>query len=58
MDETIKSKIKAKNALCKKYIQNGRPERIFVCLENLTIELNELISSTNACIMKTLQKVK
>ena len=48
MNETIKSKIKAKNAFYKKYIQNGRFESDFVYLENLIIELNELISSTKA----------
>ena len=48
MNETTKSKIKVKNALYKKYIQNGRFECDFVYLENLIIELNELISSTKA----------
>ena len=46
INETIKSKMKAKNALCKKYIQHGRFEKNFVYLENLIIELNELIPST------------
>ena len=44
----FKSKIKTKNALYKKYIQNARFESDFVYLENLIIELNELISSTKA----------
>ena len=48
MNETIKSKITAKNVLYKKYIQNGRFESDFVCLENFIIEFNELISSTRA----------
>ena len=48
MNETIKSKITAKNVLYKKYIQNGRFESDFVCLENFIIEFNELISSTKA----------
>ena len=48
MNETIKSKVKAKNALYKKYIQNERFESDFVYVENLIIELNELISSTKA----------
>ena len=48
MNETIRSKIKAKNALYKKYVQNGRFKSDFVYLENLIIELNELISSTKA----------
>ena len=48
MNKTIKSKIKAKNVLYKKYFQNKRFESDFVCLKNLIIELNELISSTKA----------
>ena len=56
MNETIKSKIKAKNAFYKKYIQNGRFESDFVYLENLTIELNELISSTKALYYENLAK--
>ena len=46
MNENIKSKIKTKNLLFKQYIQNGRFESDFVCLENLITEINELISST------------
>ena len=56
MNETKKSKIKAKNALYKKYIQNGRFESDFVYLENLIIELNELISSTKALYYENLAK--
>ena len=37
MNETKKSKIKTKNALYKKYIQNGRFESDFVYLQNLII---------------------
>ena len=48
MNETIKSKIKAKNIFYKKYIQNGRFESDFIFLENLITELNELISSAKA----------
>ena len=48
MIETIKSKMKAKNILYKKYIQNERFESDFIFLENLITELNELISSTKA----------
>ena len=48
MNETITSKVKAKNALYKKYIQNGRFKSDFVYLENSIIELNQLISSTKA----------
>ena len=54
MNETIKSKIKAKNALYKKYIQNGRFESDFVYLQNLIIELNELISSTKTLYYENL----
>ena len=56
MNETIKSKIKGKNILYKKYIQNGRFESDFVFLENIITELSDLISSTKVCIMKTWQK--
>ena len=56
MNETIKSKIKAKNALYKKYVQNGRFKSDFVYLENLIIELNELISSTKALYYENLAK--
>ena len=52
MNKTIKSKIKAKNVPCKKYIQNGRFESDFICLENVIIEFKELISSIKACITK------
>ena len=38
--------MKAKHILYKKYILNGRFESDFICLENLIIELNEVISST------------
>ena len=56
MNETVKSKIRAKNAFYKKYIQNGGFESNFVYLENLTIELNELISSTKALYYENLAK--
>ena len=46
MNETIKLKIKAKDNMYKKYIQNGRFESDFVLLETLTTELNELVSTT------------
>ena len=48
MNETIKLKIKAKDNIYKKYIQNGRFESDFVLLEILIIELNELVSTTKA----------
>ena len=56
MNETIKLKIKAKNIFQKKYIQNGRFESDFVCLENLIIEHNELVSSTKALYYENLAK--
>ena len=58
MNEAKDQKIKAKNALYKKYIQNGRFESDFVYLKNLFIELKELISSTKALYDETLEKVK
>ena len=56
MNETIKSKMKAKNILYKKYIQNGRFESDFIILESLITELNELISSTKASYYENLAK--
>ena len=56
MNETIKSKVKAKNILYKKSIQNGRFESDFVFLENLITELNVLISSTKALYYENLAK--
>ena len=56
MNETIKSKVKAKNALYKKYIQNGRFESDFVYLQNLIIELNELVSFTKTLYYENLSK--
>ena len=40
INETIKSKIKAKLILYKKYIQNGKFESDFIFLENSLTELN------------------
>ena len=48
MNETIKLKIKAKDNMCKKYIQNGRFENDFVLLEALITELNKLVSTKKA----------
>ena len=56
MNETIKSKMKAKNILYKKYIQNGRFEGDFNFLENLITELNELLFSTKASYYENLGK--
>ena len=51
MNETIKSKMKAKNMLNKKHIQNGRFESDFLFLENLVTE-----SSTKTSYYKNLRK--
>ena len=56
MSETIKSKITAKNVLQKKYIQIGKFENDFVCLENFIIKLSELIPSTKALYPENLTK--
>ena len=56
MNETVKPNIKAKNALNKKHIQNGRFESDFVYLQNLIIKLNELISSTKTLCYENLAK--
>ena len=56
MNETIKSKIQAKNALYKQYIENGRLESDFVFLENLITEFNESISSTKTLYYENLAK--
>ena len=56
MNETIKSKMKAKSILYKKYIQDGRFESDFLFLENLITELNELASSTKASYCENLEK--
>ena len=56
MNETIKSRFKTKNEFFKQYIQNGRFESDFLFLESLTIELNQLISSTKALYYENLVK--
>ena len=48
MNETIKSKVQAKNTPYKKDIRNGKFESDVVSFQNLIIELNKLNSSTNA----------
>ena len=48
MNETIKSKMKAKHILCKKYIQNGGFENDFIFFENLITKLNKIIFSSKA----------
>ena len=56
MNENMKSKTKSKHLFYKQYSQNGRKESDLIVLENLITELNELISSTKALTMKTLEK--
>ena len=56
MNETIKLKIKAKDNMYNKYLQNGRFESDFVLLETLITELNELIVTTKALHYENLGK--
>ena len=56
MNETIKLKIKAKDNMYKKYIQNGRFESDFVLLETLITELNKLGSTTKVLYYENLGK--
>ena len=56
MNETIKLKIKSKDNMYNKYLQNGRFESGFVLLETLITELNELIITTKALYYKNLGK--
>ena len=56
MNETIKTKIKAKNVFYKKYIENGRFESDFICLEDFVMKLTGLISSTKALYYENLAK--
>ena len=54
MNETIKLKIKSKDNMYNKYLQNGRFESDFVLLETLITELNELIATTKALYYENL----
>ena len=56
MNETIKLKIKAKDNIYKKYIQNRRFESDFALLETLITEFNELVSTTKALYYENLGK--
>ena len=56
MNETIKLKIKAKNSMYNRFIQNGSSESDFVLLETLITELNELIATTKALNYENLAK--
>ena len=54
MNETIKWKIKAKDDMYKRYIQNGTSD--FVLLETLITEFNKLVSTTKALCYENLGK--
>ena len=56
MNETIKLKIKAKDNMYNKYLQNGRFESDFVPLETSITELNQLIATTKALYYENLGK--
>ena len=56
MNVNIKTKIKEKDTLYQKYIENGRLEGDFILLEKLITELNDLIFSIKILMMKILQK--
>ena len=56
MIETIKVKVKAKDNMCKKYIQNRRFEYDLVLLETLITELNESVSTAKALYYENLGK--
>ena len=56
MNETIKSKIKAKNKLFNQHIQNGRFESDFGLVERSVTELSDLISRTKALYYENLAK--
>ena len=46
MNDTIKSRIKTVNKLCKEYNENGRSESEFVFIKTLITKVNDLITST------------
>ena len=56
MNETMKLKIKAKNSMYNRFIQNGRSESDFVLLETLITELSELIATTKTLYYENLAK--
>ena len=57
MSETVKLKIKTKNNMYNKYIQNGRFESDFLLLETLITELNELMNTTKALHYQNLSQI-
>ena len=56
MNETNRSKIKAKNKICNKYIQNRRFESDFLVLKITITELNELNKTTKNLYYQNLSK--
>ena len=56
MNETIKSKIKAKNKLYKHYIENGRFEGDFVFIKTMISQISDFITSTEDLYSKNLTK--
>ena len=56
MNETIKSKIKARNKLYRQYIENGRFESEFMMIETLITEINDLTSATKDIYYNNLAK--
>ena len=56
MNETVRLKIKTKNNMYNKYIQNGRFQSDFLLLEILITELNELMNTTKALYYQNLSK--
>ena len=50
MNETSKLKIKAKDNMYNKYLQNGRFESDLVLLETLITELNKLVVTTKVIL--------
>ena len=56
MNEIIKSKMKTRNKLFKQYILNGRLESVFILIESLVNELNDLISQTKTLYYENLAK--
>ena len=56
INEAIKSKIKSKNNMYNKYIQNRRFESDFLLLKTLITELTELINTTKVSYYQNLSK--
>ena len=56
MNETIQSKIKARNKLYKQCVENGRVESDFIIIEALITEINDLITSAKDLYYNNLAK--